>query len=116
MELLNTLVDYLKKLMEGMDRVSTLIDAGRFQEAMNLSADLSEGLNWIAQALVQGEVMNQDGLSEYNNILQEMLEAMRSKDYIMYADIMRYELKELIDDYYEKVLVITGDDVNEHTS
>lgn len=93
-ELLKTVDNYLYNLRNGIKNVSDLIQEGKEQEALNIIAQIADGLQWVEEAINATKYYHDNKLSlkEMNEFLKEISEALENEDYILVSDLFEYEI------------------------
>ncbi|APF23638.1 hypothetical protein [Clostridium butyricum] len=99
-EALRTVDEYLYKLKDGINNISSLIQEGKEQESFNLIAQVADGLQWINEAFDATKLYHHDELSleNTNQFIEEISEALENEDYILVSDIFKYEITPIIEE------------------
>lgn len=103
-ESLETLNEYLDKLIPGVEAV---VQAFRMQEdskALSLFTQLLEGLQWTLDVVVLTEpTLWKNGINinveKVQDVLKEINEAFEHQDFVLLPDILEYELLEAFNDW-----------------
>ena len=104
-EVLKSVDDYLYKLKDGIRAITELIQSGKEFEAINLIPQVSDGLDWINQALNYTKEYHLDNLnlSQINEFINEICEALENEDYILISDLFNYEIIPILESLHEDV-------------
>jgi type I restriction-modification system DNA methylase subunit len=100
-------VDYLPKLIEACDKITENIQANN-HEWFEIYEAFLEGLSWLASAIssiqnIDDKQLREIEISEFNKILKAMEDALFQKDYILLGDLLEYELKDKLENYYTTI-------------
>ncbi|BDB02558.1 hypothetical protein [Clostridium botulinum] len=93
-EALRTASEYILNLKNGIKTASENFQSGNEEEGSNLVSLIADGINWVTQVLeltkdVHKEEVNFD---ELNNKLEEIVEAIEFRDFILVGDLFQYEI------------------------
>lgn len=89
LELVDSTIEYLERLVGSIDDLAAQFYAGPDQAAWEKLTDFLEGLDYICQAL---ELLNFDfDRDQFNQMLLELMQAMESQDIVTVADLLSYE-------------------------
>ncbi len=89
LELVDSTIEYLERLVGSIDDLAAQFYAGPDQAAWKKLSDFLEGLDYICQAL---ELLNIDfDRAQFKQMLQELMQAMDSRDIVTVADLLSYE-------------------------
>lgn len=93
-ETLRTASEYILNLKSGIKTASENFQNGNEEEGNNLVPLIADGINWVTQVLeltkdVHKEEVNFD---ELNNKLEEIVEAIEFRDFILVGDLFQYEI------------------------
>jgi hypothetical protein len=104
-ELLRTASDYIVNLKSGIIKAADCFQGGEDQSGFSLVVSISEGLNWLTQALEISKDALKEGISvdELNEKLEEIVEAMENQDTILVGDLLQYELFPIVEGIEESV-------------
>ncbi len=128
-EILDKATDLEKKLLplkEELIGISEKLQIGESVEAMNLLKDKFSFLESITQFYHQTQcsvgmdfsAINisgkplQESLDNYLKLLKELLDAFETRDYVMLADLIEYELTEFINIFSESIKQIESKVIN----
>lgn len=98
--------DYLKKLIPGIQQASELFHSGNEQEANKFFLNIVDGIEWFSQVIdavlnVIGENsaslrFNKKSILDRKQLLldliTQMLNANKNKDWVLLADLLEYEI------------------------
>lgn len=106
-EALKTADDYLDKLKNGINKVVDLLEEDNEKKACSYIIDIAEGIDWIIQVInltsdVQKEKID---LSNMNENLNEIVEALENEDYNLLKDLFRYEISPILDRIHKQIKV-----------
>ncbi|CAI3628958.1 MULTISPECIES: hypothetical protein [Clostridium] len=104
-EILKSVNDYLYNLKEGIKSVSELIQSGKEYEAVNLIVKVSDGLEWINEALncTKDYNLNNLNLNEINGFIGEICEALENEDFILVSDLFNYEIIPILEKLHDSI-------------
>ena len=103
MESLETGIDYLPRLISGMNEVVRLLRQGRRGEANGLLTEALEGIEWLLTVIETVHVLplkadESEGCTEklehFRGIMKNLLVAYSAQDLVLTGDIIEYELVE----------------------
>jgi hypothetical protein len=99
--------DYLPRLIEACDKITESIQANN-HEWFEIYEAFLEGLSWLASAIsgiqnIDGTQLREIEISEFNKVLKAMEDALFQKDYILLGDLLEYELKDKLENYYTTI-------------
>lgn len=102
-ETLESASEYCIKLISGIELCNEHIEKQKYKEALSIIPHIGEGLLWISQAAVLTETRDSENLnSEYiNEQLIQINEALENTDYVQLSDILLYELKPRLEEWYK---------------
>ncbi len=106
-EALKTADDYLDNLKNGINKVIDLLEEDNENKACSYIIDIAEGIDWIIQVInltsdVQKEKID---LSNMNENLNEIVEALENEDYNLLGDLFRYEISPILDRIHKQIKV-----------
>lgn len=98
-ELLNSLDEYLIKLKDGILKAVNYIQEGREQNAIQIIPNISEGLDWVIQAVSLTRDVQKDkiDISDISEHVKEVVEAFENEDYILVGDLFEYEIGPILE-------------------
>lgn len=97
-ETIFSLKDYLYKLENGINNCINFLRESNETEGLKYMSYIIEGLNWCIEVinLTADSNLNNIELEGIEELLQEIIDAMENKDYMLLADIFEYEVNPLI--------------------
>lgn len=106
LETLESCEDYIPRLVEAALNISNCLQSGDEAAGVQLFHPMFEGLNWLAEAvdaLQKHNYLQDIHVSELNQVLKPLEEALEVRDYVQIADIFEYELVPLLESWHDKV-------------
>ncbi|TCT14020.1 hypothetical protein EDC18_10789 [Natranaerovirga pectinivora] len=102
-EVFESLLEYLPKIIIGIEKNIDLFRQDREEEAVNLLIQVIEGLQWIFTVLGQTtETLKSNGIevdaSRINDVFIELLDGVKNQDYVLVTDLMEYEMLDILKD------------------
>lgn len=93
-EFLQTICEYIDKLIKGLLDVSQLIHEGSEMEASKNMINVFEGIDYIIKAVTLIDEMQEakNHIEELNEQLSAIIEAFENEDYVLIGDLFEYEL------------------------
>jgi hypothetical protein len=102
---LETAEEYISRLLDGMFKISELIQEGKEAEAKALFMEASEGLEWyttillayktlfpeLTQKELQGKLI-ETSINETLEQYMQLVQALERGDYVLFGDILEYEV------------------------
>lgn len=110
-ETLDTLKEYIPKLVMASENIAENLQGGDHYEAMQQLPHYFEGIEWVVSAL---KGIGNNGIdfeidtSSLNEYLIEVEEAIKHQDYILLADLLEYEFTPILKEWLRKVIEIAG--------
>ena len=110
-ELQSSLNEYLDRALPVMKELSDQFYQGESEEAWNNFAELTTGLQWINNALVTLKNFSNEETKDYylgfinrlEEVLQELADVVKIKDTVTIADLIQYEIIEILTELKEEV-------------
>lgn len=104
LELLESLENYVPKLINASSDMAENIQSGKEGEAFIILQDYIDGMMWFTEAVgaiksVNNLYLEKINLQEWNLKLADMQQALENQDYVLLADILEYEIKKILQDY-----------------
>lgn len=94
-------LEYIPRLIGGIDDVIMLIDKGRYAEANSLLINVIDGLNWSIKAITL--TMSFHGfdldVEKVNESLNALMNGIENLDYQLISDSLNYDIKEILYGY-----------------
>jgi hypothetical protein len=87
---------YIERVIEGSQMIADYLREDKVGEAMQLIAQFSEGMSWLAQVIV---LMREHRYyidivpSKINEFLMEINEGLERQDFVIVADMFEYEIQ-----------------------
>ncbi|MBO8159607.1 hypothetical protein [Thermosyntropha sp.] len=108
LELLESLENYVPKLINASSDMAENIQSGNEGKAFLILKDYIEGIMWTVEAIDTIKSLGSQYLTEIelellNDKLKCFEEAMLNQDYVLLADILEYEIKEVLSDYLNTI-------------
>jgi len=97
-ETLKTANEYMNNLISGVKHSVELLYGGNETEGFSMIPSICEGIQWITQVLVLTGNKNKDLVDILFKKLEEIVESFENKDYILVADLLNYELLQVLED------------------
>lgn len=98
--------DYLNKIPNGCALITTYFREGKNEAGKKFIFDLAEGLNWMNEVnriALQNNIVLNFKVSQINDLLKEVNEALQNEDYVLIADLFEYEFLPFFEQYVEEV-------------
>lgn len=105
-ESLNSLNEYLDKLIPGIEKIVDYFSKDNEGEALKLLIEAIEGINWCLEVVI----LTKPTLEKYNieineknirKILLEFEQALQNEDFVYVSDLLEYELIDIFK-YWKK--------------
>lgn len=100
-EAILSLKDYLQKLGSGVNNCINFFREDNEIEGLKYVSYIVEGLNWSIETILLTNKSNLHNIEidGIDVLLQDMINAMENKDYVLLADLLEYEVAPLIQDW-----------------
>ena len=97
--------DYIVNLINGIEKAVKYCQAGEERKACDLILPISDGIQWINDALmVTKDMHKQDiNLKDMNEKLSEIVVALENGDFILIGDLFQYELIPIFEDIQKNI-------------
>lgn len=107
-EILMTADEYLYKLKNGINVASTYMQEEKEKEAFSIIVEIIDGLGWITEVirLTKDVVGLKIDLSELNEFLEEIVEALENEDFILVGDLFNYEILPILETIHTGIINI----------
>lgn len=107
-ELLCNIREYIENVINAIEKMTDNFYKEENKEGCNLIASISDGLEWIIKALkLTNDIINlNEVLDEMTERFSEVVEALENEDYILVADIFKYEIKVLLENIKVELLKV----------
>lgn len=112
LEALQEMNNYLERLKNGSVNLAAKINRGENAEVSQMTLVAIDGLEWIYNIFysiegISGIDYKEMGFSKifdrYQDILKEILESLEDKDEMLLADLMEYEVPDIIEELREYI-------------
>lgn len=103
---IKSIIDYLPKVVVSCDNIATLFYQENEEEALEIWSLMLEGIEWITQAFHNIEKLGFSlaiNSGELNPYLLEIETALETRDLILAADLIKFEIKPILASWLEKV-------------
>jgi hypothetical protein len=110
-ETLDTLKEYIPKLVRASESIAENLQGGDHYEAMQQLPYYFEGIEWVVSALngiSKNRIKFEIESSSLNEHLIEAEEAIKNQDYILLADLLEYEFTPILEEWLRKSSEIVG--------
>lgn len=110
-EVIKETSDYLYNLKKGIRKCVNYIQEGNEAAAINLIPLIADGIDWVINVvrLTLDVQKNKLDISEINNHLVEMIDAMENEDYILVGDLFNYEMLPILNQIQKEFVSILED-------
>ncbi|KGK86059.1 hypothetical protein [Clostridium sp. HMP27] len=107
-EVLNTAKDYMVNLNNAIIKSAEYLQSGDCFNGTNLIIDITDGLEWIVQLITIRSDIYGDEIKTTSLIhnIKEIVGAFENEDYIFIGDLLQYEISPIIEEYYDKTLLL----------
>ncbi|MGD6894412.1 hypothetical protein [Bacillus infantis] len=108
---INFLKDYIPKLTAGIEMEVDLLIQNKETLAFDLFQNIAEGLEWTIRSISGLEnlgYINDLKIDEMNKVLREVEGSFQKKDFVLLADLLEYEVAEILVNWQEKLKSIDG--------
>ncbi|KEH94444.1 hypothetical protein [Clostridium massiliodielmoense] len=105
MEVIITANEYLNNLEEGIHKVVEAFQQEDEKKGCSLIPLVAEGINWIIDVVNLTKDIQKENIdiSQIDEKLEEIVEAIESEDYILVGDLFEYEVLPIIKDIHENI-------------
>ena len=102
---------YMPKLIKAIEEVSCQLHSSNESKALARLPQIFEGLQWVLDAIQ--EIQKFYNILEVNVedltvILKELEQAIKSRDYVLMADLFEYEIKPVLKKWLDEVNSCNG--------
>ncbi|HDK7174847.1 hypothetical protein KQI45_07620 [Clostridium sporogenes] len=108
LEVLNTAKEYMINLNNAIMKSADYLQNGDYFNGTNLIISITDGLEWIVQLITLRKDIYKDNM-EVNKLIdniKEVVEAFENQDYILIGDLLQYEISPIIEEYYDRTLLL----------
>jgi len=107
-ETINDLYDYIQKLVPAILKLSTKLRNVKDEDTLELLRLVVEGIEWSINAILLNiEYLKQNNIilddEKIRDITKEFSEALTNKDLLLTADILEYEIADILTDTSGKI-------------
>lgn len=102
-EILVTVIDYIEKLKLGILDAAELFQNYEENKGATLLEGIANGIEWLSDALLVINKLNNEEISQINSKLSEIITALENQDYILTGDLLQYELLPILEEISEKL-------------
>lgn len=97
-EAVQTAYEYIERLKKGISEAICYFREDQLGEGYNLTSQITMGLDWLISIInltkdIQVDIVD---LKAFNNIGNELTEAIRVEDTVLIADLLQYEIMEFV--------------------
>lgn len=105
MEALITANEYLNNLEGGIHQVVEAFQQEDENKGCSLIPLVADGINWIVDVInLSRDIQKEDiDVSQINEKLEEVVEAIENEDYILVGDLFEYEVLPIIEEVHKKI-------------
>ena len=105
-EALNELNSYLARLNKGINDAVEYFRSEKEDEGIKLLIQIIEGLQWSMEVVFKTKpILEEYGINldegQLKELFKELISGLENKDYILIADLLEYEILELIRSWQE---------------
>lgn len=107
-EVLNTANKYLDNLENGILQVVEAFQQQNQSKGCQLIPLIADGINWVVDVVELTKDMHKENIniSNIDEKLQEVVEALENEDYILVGDLFEYEVLPIIKQVHKKIQCI----------
>lgn len=97
-------INYLPKLINATDMIAENIQTGN-SEWVDLLTQFIDGLTWVKEAVsglknIDPQILISIDIEQLNKHLEECNSALVQRDFVLLSDVIKYELKPLLENYF----------------
>ncbi|SDP56433.1 hypothetical protein [Clostridium gasigenes] len=99
-EVFNTAKEYIERLIVGINETVEFIQSGNEKKGVEMIPLIGEGIEYIINviALLKIELKEEETIENLNTQLEEIIGGIENGDYVLIADIFKYEIIPIIED------------------
>ncbi|MFD3157511.1 hypothetical protein ACFIJ5_11700 [Haloimpatiens sp. FM7330] len=103
-EVLKIAKKYMENMNDAILKAAEYIQNEDYYKGMDLVINITDGLEWIIQLIVsRNDIYTGNmGIDEFTNKIKEIVEAFENQDYILIGDLLEYEIKPIVENYYNE--------------
>ncbi|GBF10543.1 hypothetical protein TEPIDINF_002026 [Tepidibacillus infernus] len=118
-DLIESMDDYLPKLIKASDLITEQFQMANNEKALNTLKDYIDGVHWLFDGLyliksANDNYMSEIQLSTLSDALRELELAIKNGDHVLLSDILQYELKEIFTGYLKHIKNFHNQLLNNH--
>jgi len=98
---MNEIIVYIDETVANIKNVTELFYQNNEQQALTVMPVLLDNILKVTSALDACENVTEEDKNEILKILTEALKAMEEKDYVLLADILQYDMIDVLNRYKE---------------
>ncbi len=107
--LVDSQINYLPKLIQATEDIAGKIQAGREGEAFRILNNYFGGMMWIIDGIkaiqnAKNGYLNNIDIKLLNKKLNELEESFKNEDFVLFSDILDYELKEDLTIFLDEII------------
>lgn len=101
-ETLKTANEYMNNLKNGINSIVEKFQSGNESEALDILPLVIDGMQWMSQVILLTRDVQKKNLNfvEFNEKLEEIVEAIQNEDYILVGDLFEYEILPLLENIH----------------
>ena len=96
---MNEKTELIDKTCEAIRRTSELFYQQNVNDGLTMMPIVLDAIASVSNSIMQSENISEEDGKKLSNVLNEALGAMQEKDYVMLADILQYDIIELLEEY-----------------
>ncbi|AEB75786.1 hypothetical protein [Clostridium botulinum] len=104
-EALITANEYLTNLKGGINQLIEAFEVDNYNKGCSLIPLVAEGIEWFTDIVkLTSDVQKKPiKISNINNILEEVVEAIENEDYTLVGDLFKYEILPILDNAHIEI-------------
>ena len=104
-ELMDSILEYLPKMIEGVNRAVNHYRSAQEGTANELMVDIIDGMKWLIDAVNHTTSIQKKpiDITELHEHFSEMISAFENTDYVLLGDILEYEIVSILEVWNEKL-------------
>ncbi|MBB6625559.1 hypothetical protein H7E67_19345 [Clostridium gasigenes] len=93
-EVFNTAKEYIERLIVGINETVEFIQSGNDKKGIEMIPLIGEGIEYIINviSLLKIELNGEETIENLNTQLEEIIDGIENGDYVLIADIFKYEI------------------------
>jgi len=101
LEVLQSAFEYIERLYPAVISCSEKLYTGNLAEAYQEIDSISHGLDWLVNSVGLTQDAHEMDATVLKNTLSEFVEAFENEDTILMADLLKYEIGEQLEKWYQ---------------